>query len=594
MAKGFAPGYRYWILAICILSGYGAVAYRLVELHTIRSPELAQEIERSRFRIYSLDPKRGEIFDANGELLATSQSFLDVGVDPASIENSDFEKLPQLAKVLGIPLAKVKKAFDPNLYYGKKKRWVPLTRVNESTYEKLETLDIDAVYGNRRYDRVYPGGQLSSHLMGYVRRDGIAMFGVEKEFDFYLSGQRGWQESEVSAGQEMAQFRRRHVVARDGFSVQLSIDSYVQSAIEEEVAKIVKDMNPDSVSIIVSDPYSGFLLGLANYPTFDPNKYFESELSDRRNRSLTDPLEPGSTFKIVAVSGALEDRKVNPNTLIDCSIETLRMPSGYVARLPRDDHKNEILTVGGVLEHSSNRGVAQLAAMLGEQGFYDYVRRFGFGEKTGFGMGAESYGIVHPVKKWDGLTLTRMPMGQSVAATPLQIHLATASIANGGVLMKPQVVSRILDQNGEPIVKFGPLARRRVVSRDTARTVSLMLEKTADRGGRSWNGGAVVPGFRVAGKTGTTQKSVDGKVSTTKHIGSYTGFFPANDPQLVITVIVDEAKIGKVAYGNTVAAPSFKNVAKKLIPYFAIKADEGRSGSFAWASSDQRVQLDEN
>lgn len=593
MAKGFAPGYRYWILAICILSGYGAIGYRLVELHAIRSPELAQEIERNRFRIYALDPRRGEIFDANGELLATSQSFLNVGVDPAEIREEDLEKLPRLADVLDVPIAKLKKTFELSQYHGKNVRWAPLKkRVDESTYEKLVALDIDGVYGNRRYDRVYPGGQMSAHLLGYVRRDGAAVSGVEREYDFYLSGQHGWRESEVSAGQEMAQFRRRQVVARDGYSVALTIDSYVQSAIEEEVRWIADEMNPVSASIIVSDPYTGFLLGMANYPTFDPNRYFEFELASQKNRALTDPLEPGSTFKIVAASAALEERLVYPETEFDCSIERLRMPSGYVARLPKDSHPNGILSVEGIVARSSNRGAAHLGAMLGEKGFYEYVRRFGFGDRTGFNIGQESRGILHPVERWDGLTLSRMPMGHAIAATPLQIHYAMASVANGGILMKPQVVSRIIGPRDESIIEFGPLARRRVVSRSTARIVAGMLEKTASPGGTARV--ASIPGFRVAGKTGTSQKIVDGRYSRTQHVGSFSGFLPANDPQLAITVIVDGANVDGVAYGGKVAAPSFKRVAEKLIPYYAITPNTDQNGTLAWASINHRANFNDN
>jgi len=593
MAKGFAPGYRYWILAICILSGYGAVGYRLVELHTIRSPELAEEIERSRFRIYSLDPRRGEVFDSNGELLATSQSFLDVGVDPKEIHSDDLEKLPQLAEVLEVPLGTLREAFNRDRYLGKNTRWVSLKKqVEESTYERLEALDLHSVYGNRRYNRVYPGGEMSAHLLGYVRRDGIAVSGIEKEYDFYLAGQRGWRESEVSAGQEMAQFRRRLVGARDGHSVSLTIDSYVQSMIEEEIRWIVGKMNPVSASIIVSDPYTGFIVGLANYPTFDPNRYSDFDLASQKNRSLTDPLEPGSTFKIVAASGALEERLVHPGTTIDCSLETLKMPSGYVARLPKDSHPNGILSVEGVIEQSSNRGVAQLGAMLGEKGFYEYVKRFGFGDRTGFSLGQESKGILHPVNRWDGLTLTRMPMGHAIAATPLQIHFAMASVSNGGVLMKPQVVSDIVDANGETVVEFGPLARRRVISRATARQVAGMLEKAVSNGGL--RNAVHIPGFHIAGKTGTSQKIVNGRYSHSEHVGSFSGFFPSHDPRLAITVIVDGAQVPGTAYGAKVAAPSFKNVAEKLIPYYAITPDPGQNESIAWLPSISSNNLSSN
>ena len=341
-------------------------------------------------------------------------------------------------------------------------------------------------------------------MVGFVRRDGQAVFGVEKEFDFYLSGQRGWRESEVTAGKEMAQFRRRHVPSRDGMSLALSIDSYVQHSIEEELKQIAEKFKPESACIVVTDPYSGFILGLANYPTFDPNEYTKYEQSSHKNRALTDPIEPGSTFKIVAASGALEEGLVDIHSEFDCSIPKLKMPSGYLAKLPKDWKPFGVLSVEGIVTNSSNRGAAHLGTLLGYNDFYGYVRRFGFGERTGLDLGVESRGIVHPVKNWDGLTLSRMTMGHALSATPLQIHYAMAAVANGGLLMRPQIVTKILDTENEETISFGSMIRRRVISQDTARTMSQLLLKTASLGGTAYK--ASIPGYRVAGKTGTAQK----------------------------------------------------------------------------------------
>lgn len=597
MAKGFAPRIRFWMLALCILLGYGAIGYRLVELHVIDGPRRAAEVQSNRNRVIPLNSRRGDIFtyDLNGgkELFATSQTFLEIGVDLVSLKATDLAKLPQLSRLLNLDLGQVERVFAAKngQFTGDQSsrtdRWRLLRRrVDETTYQAITKLDIDGLYGTRQYERVYPKNSLGAHFIGFVRRDGQAVFGVEKEFDFYLSGQRGWRESEVTAGREMAQFRRRHVPSRDGMSLGLSIDSYVQHSIEEELKRIAETYQPESACIIVTDPHSGFILGLANYPTFDPNEYTKYEQSSHKNRAMTDPIEPGSTFKIVVASGALEEGLVDTHSEFDCSIPSLKMPSGYVARLPKDWKPFGVLSVEGIVTNSSNRGAAHLGVLLGSNDFYDYVRRFGFGERTGLDLGVESRGIVHPVKNWDGLTLSRMTMGHAISATPLQIHYAMASVANGGLLMRSQIVTKILDTENEETVSFGSSVRRRVISRETARTMSGLLVKTASPGGTAYK--AAVPGYRVAGKTGTAQKIVNGRYSSKQHIGSFSGFFPADDPDVVITVIVDGSTIDMPVSGSGAAIPSFKRVAEKLIPYYAITPIETNE-AFAMNGDAPRV-----
>ncbi len=579
MAKGFAPRIRFWILALGILVGYGAIGYRLVELHVIDAPRLNKELQDTRYRVIPLNSRRGDIFtyDLNGgkELFATSQTLLEVGLDPLARKESDLNRLPELSRLLRKDISLVERVFGARgrriveTLDNEDERWRLLARkVDEATYQKILDLKISGVYGTRKYERVYPKNSLASHVIGYVRRDGESISGIEREFDFYLSGQRGWRESEVTAGRELPQFRRRYVPARDGMSLALSIDSYVQHVIEAELDQIASAFDPESACIIVSDPYSGFVLGLANYPTFDPNHYSEFDQSTHKNRAMTDPIEPGSTFKIVATSAALEERLVDIYTEFDCSLPTLQMPNGYVAKLPKDWKPFGVLSVEGIVTHSSNRGAAHLGTLVGTNEFYDYTRKFGFGERTGLDIGIESRGILHPVRNWDGLTLSRMTMGHAISATPLQIHYAMATVANGGLLMRSQIVSKILDTNGKEAVSYGPMVKRRVISSETARTMSELLVKTASPGGTAH--GAGIPGYRVGGKTGTAQKIVNGRYSSRHHIGSFSGFFPADNPEVVITVIVDGSYSNMPVSGAGSAVPAFKRVAEKLIPYYAI------------------------
>jgi cell division protein FtsI/penicillin-binding protein 2 len=286
-------------------------------------------------------------------------------------------------------------------------------------------------------------------------------------------------------------------------------------------------------------------------------------------------------FKIVAAAGALEEGLVTPESRFDCSLTSIEY-KGKPRGLPREDHHFGHLTVSEIISHSSNRGAAQLAMQLGDQKFYNYARAFGFGHTTGLPGGAEENGMMAPPSKWDGLTITRMPMGHSVSVTVLQMHQAMSVIASGGVLLRPQLIREIRDEKGEIVARFDRTEERRVISEATARTMARMLMGVASKEGTALE--AAIPGYEVAGKTGTTQKLepitlADGTVkqvySARHHVASFVGFFPASRPQIVISVIVDDADAhapGGVAYGRTVAAPAFKRIGEQLISYRDIKA----------------------
>ncbi len=587
MASRPGTNFRFWILALVFIFGYGAIGYRLVELHAFKSPELVSELEGSRYRVITEYPRRGDISDVNGELLATSKTFLEVGVDRFEIRGDELSSLPAIARQLGLPLAEVHAAFGvrngrlPKNPRQLSPRWRPLKRqVDARDFAPLKELGLRCLTRTESYQRVYPKNELAAHIIGFVRKDGRAAMGIEREFDFYLSGEKGWKESEYGGRNgEMAQFRRRRVASTDGLNVVLTIDSHVQHVVERELGEIVRKFRPESATIIVSDPYAGDILALGNYPSFDPNAYSEASEEARKNRALTDILEPGSTFKIVAATAALEEGVVTVNTEIDCAEPIVVMPDGYRLRLPRDDHEMGLLSVAEVVSRSSNRGAAHLGLMLGEQKFHDWTTRYGFGEYSGLDLGPESKGILNPVRSWDRLTLSRMTMGHSIAATPMQIHMATATLANGGILMRPRLVSGISNYDGNEVLRLGPVPKRKVFSRSTASIVTRLLEDAASERGTARR--AAIDGYRVAGKTGTTQKIVDGEYSTSRHVGSFTGFFPADKPEVVITVIVDGAEVPGVAYGGLVAAPSFRNIALELIPHYAIApAPSGRGLAF--------------
>lgn len=624
MSKGYAANYRLFLIATLIGCGLTGVGVRLVFLHVINRGEHLDRIERVRRQIIVENARRGDILDTNGAVLATSRSLIVLGVDPQMLRPEDEAKWPQLASLLNKPLAEVRTVLltktrpavtvptevaaardtpagglvfnltpgaapasaepiddtvtdeEPDEQGRRPIRWAKLSEaVEESVHDQIVKLDIKGVYGTRVYRRAYPNNALAAHVVGYVNKAGDPASGVEAYADFYLRGQNGWRESERDGRRrELAQFRSREVRPVDGFSVRLSLDTVIQHKVEEELENIVRTYSPAKATIIVSDARTGFILGLGNYPSFDLNAFNTAPLDAQRNVAITDQLDPGSTFKIVAAAGALNDGLVTPSTRFDCSITSIEYRGKPRRFMPDDHHYDHPLSVSEIISHSSNVGAAQLGMKLGERRLYEYARAFGFGDKLGFPFGGEISGQLNPPEKWSGLEITRIPAGYSISATPLQIHYAMATIASGGLLLRPQIIRQVRDASNEVVYRFDTASQRRVISERTARDMARMLQGVV-RKGEGTAPEAAIPGYEVAGKTGTAQKLINGQYSKKNHIGSFVGFFPASRPQLVITVIVDDARVprekGGAGYGRVVAAPSFKRLAEQLIQYLDIK-----------------------
>jgi cell division protein FtsI (penicillin-binding protein 3) len=456
-------------------------------------------------------------------------------------------------------------------------QWAKLAdNISESTMNEIDRLGIKGVYGTRDDHRTYPHKQLAAHLVGFVNHRQVPITGIERYADFYLRGQDGWTEGERDGrSRELAQFRTRDVPRADGYSVMLTLDANVQDIVEQELVSIAHTYQPLKATIIVSDPRTGFILGMGNYPTFDPNEYNripKEEQGRMRNIAVADIYEPGSVFKIIPAAAALEERLVTPDTRFDCTLEQFTYEN-QVLSLPRDDHHfDHDLSVAEIISRSSNKGAAQLGMLLGKDRLYRYARMFGFGRALGFPVGGEVNGMLASPGDWHGIDITRIPMGQAVAGTALQMHEAMSVIASGGVLLRPLIVQEIIDPSGEILFRFGRTEIGRAVSENTARTMATLLMGVVSKEGTAPE--AAIPGFEVAGKTGTAQKYVDGKPSNTHHVASFVGFFPASCPQIAISVIVDDADAhapGGIAYGKLVAAPSFKRIGEQLISYRDIK-----------------------
>jgi cell division protein FtsI/penicillin-binding protein 2 len=637
---------------------FAGLEVRLVWLHVVDRDELLRSVGEARRQLSVDYARRGDILDARGALLATSRSIVVLGVDPQSVRKEDLARLPQLAALLGMapsdlertcmtktrpaaaaadprskpaaamvitlgPAAALEAAPDseapnrddteldePDREGNRPIRWAKLSdQVPESVYTQVAKLGIHGVYGSRVYRRDYPHNEMAAHIIGYVDREERPVAGIEHFADFYLRGENGWLESERDGrSHELAQFRTREAPASDGFSVSLSIDATIQHMAEDELVAIAAKYEPEKATIIVSDPQTGFILGLANYPSFDLNSFNKLARADQRrmrNIAVADEYEPGSVFKIVAVSGALNEGLVTTGTKFDCTLEKIDY-NGITRSLPREaagDHFDQPLTVAEIIEKSSNKGAAQLAMTLGDSRFYNYARAFGFGQRTGFPVGGEVPGKLKSPDKWDSLTITRIPMGQSVTATALQMQQAMGVIANGGMLLKPQIIHQVHDSRGELVYTFGRVEVRRVISEQTALTVARLLTGVVSSEGNATE--AAIPGFEIAGKTGTANKLVPFELesgvtvprySDRHHVASFIGFFPAvvrhrGDRQVAIAVIIDDADArcpGGVAWGHLVAAPVFKHLGERLIPYLDIRPQVDNEGPRALAMGGAR------
>ena len=577
MSKVCVRQARFHFCTVALMVAFAAVGGRLFFLQVVKAESIAAEVADVRKRLVQVDAKRGDILDRNGNLLAGTRSRILLGADPQVVDIADRERLALLAGILDQPfdeiLAKLgrreRTASDGGVQLV---RWVPLAEIDEDLHAAVERLGIRGVYGNRRYERYYPGAELASHVIGFINKEQTPVMGVERTLDYYLRGQPGWRETEVDGHrQELAAFREREVDPRNGLHVELTIDLFVQSVVEASLRRLVEETQPAAASVIVSDPATGEILGLANYPTFDPNQFWKFPLENQRNRAISDQYEPGSTFKIVPVSAALEEGLIGPATVLDCGIERMTF-NGVDIRLPSDHRNLGHVSLPVIVAKSSNRGAAQIGMLLGEEGMHDWAERFGFGSKTGWPLAGEAGGTLLPVSQWDGLTISRLPTGYAVAATPMQVHQAMATVANDGVRIRPRLLRRVIDPVDGSTLELAPARSERVVSAHTAKLMQEMLTGVVGPEGTARR--AELPGYKVAGKTGTSRKLVNGQYVTDSHVASFSGFFPANRPEVVITVVVDDADITGPAYGGLVAAPVFHEIGEKLIPHLAIRKPE--------------------
>ena len=550
------------VLITIVFFGFAVILFRLVDLMVVDHEKLSKRAAQQYMREKTLHPHRGVIWDRTMKEMAANIETGSLYAMPSKMEDTR-----SLTRNIS-PLIKVSsKKLNRTLLKKKKKDFIWLERkMDLDKVRKINLLKQKHNYNALGFlsesKRYYPKKRIASHLLGFTNIDNKGIAGIELQYDTYLRG----EVRNISVGTDARGNRLFNEVkeAVSGNSLLLTIDERIQYIVERELAGAMKKWKAKAAVAVMMEPATGEILAMANRPNYDPNSAGTSKSYERRNRSLTDLFEPGSTFKTILAAAALEEGIVRFNDEYDVS-------KGYIVvggKRISDLHRNDILTFQEVIQRSSNVGAVQIGMELGGKKYYKYIRDFGFGEKTGIDFPGEIRGILRAPSDWSGTSLAALSIGQEIGVTPLQILRAYAAIANGGELMRPYIVSDIISPNGQIIKRLSPRVERRIISRKTAAQVTDILKTVVEEGGTATK--AYIQGNLVAGKTGTAQifDHKKKRYSRDKHISSFVGFVPADDPRLALIVIIYEPKGG--SYGGVVAAPVFKNIIEHTFAYMNV------------------------
>lgn len=562
---------------------------RLAYLQIVKSPEL-QARAQNRWKPVKLEPQRGIIYDRRMRKLAISLSLDSLYARPKEIENKK-----ELAKKLSLILKK-----DPSQILeklNKEKNFVWLERkIPKDLAGKIEELDIPNGIGLiEESKRLYPKGSLACHLLGFAGLDDQGLEGIELFYNQYIKGAPGWLLSTRDArGRNVLSEEYRFYPPSGGYDIILTIDESIQYIAERELEKVYEKQEARSATIIVMDPRTGEILALANQPPYDLNRFKDYPSYIRRNRAITDLFEPGSALKIVTAAAALAENVVEYEDRFYCEKGSLRVLNHVI----HDIKKYEWLTFPEVIEKSSNIGTIKLGQRLGPLKLYEYLRSFGLGSLTGIDLPGEVRGILRKPRKWSGLSMAALPIGQEISVTAIQLATAASAIANGGVLMRPWVVKTIVSKEGRIVKEFEPTSMRRVISPEMAYRLTDILKRVILSGTGTR---AQIPGYEIAGKTGTAQKMDPRtrKYSQDKAVASFLGWVPADNPRILILVVVDEPKglphEGRmVHYGGLIAAPVFREVAQRTLRYLNVPPGKSPAGEIIKVNlSDMKLKVKE-
>ncbi len=570
---------RIALLGLCLMSVAMLVVVRAFHIQIATGDRLREMAEGQHLRELRVSPRRGAIYDRHGAELAVSADVDSVYANPRrlkAMEQDPRTVARRIAKILDVEPERLAKRLTADRYFV----WIE-RRVTPHEAARIRELDIPGIELTTEARRYYPNRHLAAHLLGFTDIDGRGIEGIELAYEERLRG----SDRRVEAIRD----RRGHVVFADdmedartmqGQSVVLTIDKAIQHIAERELALGVRTFEARGGSVVVMDPSTGEILALANYPPFNPNEPSKHPAAHRRNRAVVDRFEPGSTVKPFTMAAALAAGAVKSNQSINCENGATRIGG----RVLHDAHPYEWLTPTQILAYSSNIGTAKIALELGKKDLYRAFRRFGFGEPTGLGVPGETAGVLRHYRRWYEIDTAAVSFGQGMSVTNVQLTTAMSAIANGGRLMKPMLVRRMVDGHGATIEENKPQVRRQVVPRRVAKLVGQMLTAVTEPGGTAIE--AAVDGYLVAGKTGTAQKAdhVHGGYAKNKWLASFIGFAPADRPAVVISVVIDEPVIAH--YGGTVAGPVFRRIAEVTLRHMGI-APEGRQAVLAKKKEQQ-------
>ncbi|MEA2446732.1 MAG: hypothetical protein QOK47_369 [Actinomycetota bacterium] len=537
---------------------FGAMATRLVMLQIVEAPSYVKLASKQREREVIFPARRGAILDRSGEPLAISVDTYMIYTDHIHIDDAH-QTAEKLSRLLDKSAPSIERLLQPS-FEGDQFEFLA-RQVTPKVAHRIKAMEIEGIYMKVEPKRYYPGGRLAAHVLGFADIDGKGLEGIEKQYESILRGEPGRLTNEQDpTGRELPQADSFYQRPEPGRSLFLTLDKELQYFTELTLADAAQRYHAESGSAIVMRPDTGEILALANVPEFDANEPGEYPTEARRNRALTDVYEPGSAFKIVTASAALEKHVVTPRTMF-----TVPYSYDYSDRTFHDSHPHptEQMSVAEIIQESSNVGTIQVGLRLGGKGLDNFVRRFGFGQETGLDFPGESSGIVLDRDDWTGPTIATIPIGQGIAVTPMQLATAYASLANHGVEVEPKLLYATLGSSGR-VEPSSPAATRRVVSRATARKMTKILHGVVEHG---TGVEAQIPGYAVAGKTGTAQKPLPGGGYGNSYFATFAGYAPADHPAVVVLVTLDDPS---PIWGGSTAAPTFRTITEYALRHLGI------------------------
>jgi cell division protein FtsI (penicillin-binding protein 3) len=559
-SAGWHPTLKRRIVAVAtaLACWWTGMEARLVYLQVIRHADLAARAEKQHMRTIEAPAMRGDIVDRRGRVLATSVDADTVYAVPSDI-NDSAGAVAKLCTALGDCTARERQSLRERL--GQQRAFAYVRRqVAPDQARRVAALNLDGIGFIKESKRFYPNKELAAHLLGYVGIDNTGLSGLEAAYDVQIRGKPGKVLVQADA--------RRHAYSRAewpptaGSTVELTVDQYLQHVAERELHAGVVENRAAGGSAIILNPHTGEILAMANEPTFNPNAYREFDDVERRNRAVQDLYEPGSTFKVVTASAAIDEKVMPVDTLIDTDPGVFRLGNRVVAEASH--HNYHVLSFTDVIVKSSNVGAIKIGFRVGTERLSRYVARFGFGHPVSPDFPGESPGIVWDAAKWTDSALMSVSMGYQVGVTPLQMIAAVGSVANGGELLEPRVIRAVSRESRRYDVR--PKIVRRVISAETAAALTTIMEDVVDRGTAK---AAQIPGYTIAGKTGTAAKLIDGHYSHSEYNASFVGFVPSRDPAVTIIVVIDSPH-GKGYFGGVVSAPIFKRIGEATLRYLGI------------------------